>query len=444
MAIHPRRGDRQRRGDDRGLMLDLLLAARRSLVLSHTGRSQRDNTPLPPSVLVSELLDVLLPAIAGDPDDAQALQQARARLVVEHPLQPFALPAFDVHADPRLRSFDGELADALRRSLVATPPLPPAAPAWDEDEEDEDADPGMPQPFFDMPLAPAGPEWRQVALPQLQEFFRNPSRMLLRRRLGLELAPEAEELQDDEPLLPDRHARRGLSRRLLPLLLDGVDAATLPALARAGSEWPDGGLGDAELQSALQSLQQFAARLRDALAEPVLPPQALTLQAELQGEAWQLQAHFADLRASGLLRWRDAPAGPADYLDAWLQHLALCAAAPAGVALRTRWLASDGEFTFTACNDAAARLRELLALYRSGLARPLHFFVRSAWQYVDTGLRAARSAWHPTLYQPFAEGADPAYRLALRGVDDPLDAGFVALADAVLGPLREHLQDAIR
>ena len=445
MAAHPRRGDRQRRSDERGLMLDLLLAARRSLYLSHTGRSQRDNTPLPPSVLVSELLDVLLPAIAADPADAQARQQARARLVVEHPLQPFALPAFDVQSDPRLRSFDGELADALRRSLTAAAPLPQAAPAWDDDEEDdEDADPGMPQPFFDMPLAPAGPEWRQVALPQLQEFFRHPSRMLLRRRLGLELAQDAEELQDDEPLLPDRHARRLLSRRLLPLLLDGADAAALPALARAGSEWPDGGLGDAALQSALQSLQQFAARLRDAMAEPLLPPQALTLQAELQGETWQLQANFADLRASGLLRWRDAPVHPADYLDAWLQHLALCAAAPAGVALRTRWLASDGEFAFAACDDAAARLRELLALYRRGLERPLHFFVRSAWQYVDAGLRAARKAWHPTLYQPFAEGADPAYRLALRGVDDPLDAEFVSLAQAVFGPLRQHLQDLPR
>ncbi len=70
MALQPRRGDRQRRDDERGLMLDLLLAARHSLYLSHTGRSVRDNSTLPPSVLVAELLDLLVPAIADDPASA--------------------------------------------------------------------------------------------------------------------------------------------------------------------------------------------------------------------------------------------------------------------------------------------------------------------------------------------------------------------------------------
>ena len=78
MAAQPRRGDRQRRDDERGLMLDLLLAARRSLYLSYTGRSVRDNASLPPSVLVSELLDVLVPAIAERPGDAPSRWRRRA------------------------------------------------------------------------------------------------------------------------------------------------------------------------------------------------------------------------------------------------------------------------------------------------------------------------------------------------------------------------------
>lgn len=441
IANHPQRGDRDARNDDRGLMLDLLLAARGSLYLSHTGRSQRDNTPLPPSVLVAELLDLLVPAIASDPADAASRAQARQRLVVEHPLQPFALPAFDTQGEPRLRSFDRELAAALRRSLAA-PAMPQTLPMWrDEDEEDEDADPGLPTPFFDTPLAPAGPEWRQVSLAQLQAFLRNPSRLLLRRRLGLDLAYAAEELQDDEPLLPDAAASRALMRRLLPLLLDGADPGTLPALARAGGEWPAGCVGDAALQTRLQSLQLLATRLRQALAEPVLPPRALALRADLDGEALQLQADFADLRASGLLRWRDGEARATDYLDAWLAHLALCATAPAGVALRTRWLGADGEFSFAPCVDAAAHLRQLLALYRQGLDRPLRFFPKSAWEFVTAGLPAARNAWQVTPYHPYAEGADPAYMLALRGVDEPLDDEFQRLAHAVFDPLLAHLQE---
>ena len=35
----------------------VILSARRRLVLSHVGRGIRDNNPIPPSVVVSELLD---------------------------------------------------------------------------------------------------------------------------------------------------------------------------------------------------------------------------------------------------------------------------------------------------------------------------------------------------------------------------------------------------
>jgi exodeoxyribonuclease V gamma subunit len=441
IAQHPRRGDRQRRSDERGLMLDLLLAARRSLYLSHTGRSVRDNAPLPPSVLVAELLDLLLPAIADDPASSASLARARQRLVVEHPLQAFALPAFDVDGDPRLRSHNRELAEALRGSL-AVPAAAARAPLADDDDDEDAAVAEAQTLFFRAPLPAPGPEWRLVALPQLQEFFRNPCRALLRRRLGIELAREADELQDDEPFLADARADRALMQRLLPLLLDGADPATLPALARAGTELPEGALGEAQLKQELQALQDFAVRLREVLSEATLPPQTTTLAVPLQGEAWQLQTAFADLRASGLLRWRFGSARAGDYLEAWLQHLALCAAAPAGVALHTRCLHSEGEFAFSRCADAPARLAELLALYRRGLSEPLHFYPRAAWELLERGLGAARRSWRASEHNRFAEEADPAYRLALRGVTEPLDAEFEALAAAVFGPLREHLQEA--
>lgn len=57
MANDRQRGDRSRRADDRYLFLETLLSARDCLYISYVGRSIRDNSAIPPSVLVSELLE---------------------------------------------------------------------------------------------------------------------------------------------------------------------------------------------------------------------------------------------------------------------------------------------------------------------------------------------------------------------------------------------------
>ena len=82
-----RPGDRSRRSDDRQLMLDALLAARRLLYVSWSGRSARDNGEQPPSVLVSQLRDYLA---AGWPGG-----DVLAARTTEHPLQPFSRRYFD-------------------------------------------------------------------------------------------------------------------------------------------------------------------------------------------------------------------------------------------------------------------------------------------------------------------------------------------------------------
>ncbi|NML14940.1 exodeoxyribonuclease V subunit gamma [Azohydromonas caseinilytica] len=438
MALAPRRGDRQRRQDERNLFLDLLLSARDRLLLSHTGRSVRDNAPLPPSVLVAELLDVLVPAIATDASPA-ALAAARARLVVEHPLQPFSLEAFDPAADPRKRSFNAEMARALRRALTgpAVPPGLVSAPSPDGADEDAPAAESA-SAFFSAPLTPPSEEERQVTLEQLSRFFRNPCRYLLSQRLGLELPRPGPALAEDEDFLPDRAGRRALAQRLLPVLERGGDESALLRLAQAGTEYPSGRLGRLLLQRELTALSGYAGALR---GEEPLPPWSCTLEIDLDGEAWSVAGACADLRPEGLLRGRYGDAGAQDFIEAWLLQLWLCASRPEGVALRTRWQARDGQFEFGEAEQPLRTLAGLLRLYREGLTRPLHFFPRAAWAFIEGKelMSKAQAAWYGGP-QWEGEGADPAYRLALRGCTEPLDAEFVRSARAVFGPLRRCLR----
>lgn len=168
-----RPGDRSRRDDDRQLMLDALLAARRALHVSWTGRSVRDNQAQPPSVLVAQLRDHL---------DAGYGAGLSAALTTEHPLQPFSRRYFEQAppagaTGPGLYTWAGEWRAAHAEPGAVTPSSAPAlatgrapvAAAFDAAVSAA------------TPAAAAAP--RVASLDALAGFLRRPVRSFFRERL---------------------------------------------------------------------------------------------------------------------------------------------------------------------------------------------------------------------------------------------------------------------
>ncbi|WP_417501311.1 exodeoxyribonuclease V subunit gamma [Marinobacter sp.] len=91
MAQDYRPGDRSRREDDRYLFLEAMLSAREQLYISWVGRSIKDDSERPPSVLVGQLQDHLnsLWQVPDQPDVA-----VTEALTTCHPLQPFSRDYF--------------------------------------------------------------------------------------------------------------------------------------------------------------------------------------------------------------------------------------------------------------------------------------------------------------------------------------------------------------
>src|SRR5262249_12533593 len=194
MAAHPERGDRSRRDDDRYLFLEALLSARRCLYLSYVGRSIRDNAPIPPSVVVGELLDGVQRGFDG------------ADLVTEHPLQPFSPRYFARPPEPGLLSYSGELCQASQGRL------------------------GRPGPARRLPDAP---EWRRVSLRDFLDFYANPTAFLLRRRLRLRLERAAAPVESREPFVLGSLDVYRLRSELLALHADEHDLREVLPLVRA-------------------------------------------------------------------------------------------------------------------------------------------------------------------------------------------------------------------
>ncbi|TAL55769.1 exodeoxyribonuclease V subunit gamma [Pandoraea sp.] len=436
MHALPQRGDRQRRDDERNLFLDLLLAARERVLIAYNGRSIRDNAILPPSAVVAELLDHLADILAGPGAGEQALARHRASLVTEHPLQPFA-PAYFDGASPRLFSYDAMQAETARVILGAG-----AAP------RDETA-------FCQTPLPRPPARADALELDDLLRFWRHPTRVWVRERLGVALREAEAELDDDEPFEVDAEARRTFAERVLPRLLAGEAPQRVARIAAASHELPAGATGALWRVREMGGLQLLAGAVRDALGAGS-SAHAFSLSLALraapewphewqwpQGLACRLQGRLAPLTPNGLVLYRYGRARASDYLDAWLRHLVLGALVARGelpgVTPRTRWFGDDESFALRPVEDPIGQLAQLVALQHVGMTRPLPFFPRSAWELVSTGqLANAEKAWLGSQFS-FGEGDEAYYRLAWRGIDAPLAEPFETIARGVCEPLAAHL-----
>jgi exodeoxyribonuclease V gamma subunit len=446
MAAKPQLGDRQRRADERNLFLDLLLAARDRFFIAYTGRSIRDNAPLPPAALVDELLDHLARASAGPDALPAAVESARRAFIIEHPLQPFS-PAYFASARD-LYTFDTERARLAERLVSDSPPTV--------------------QTFFDAPLPPEPSE--PLAYADFERFWRHPVRALLRERLGVDLRTADGELLDTEPFALDFAARDALADRLLPRLIDVADEgegegaalamARAARIAQASPELPGGATGDVLKQRELSSLARLASEVRAALAPGEMRlPFALEIAPRWPDTAGValFGAHDGLLRQglrdagpvvlhgtlnhvtqTGLVRFRYAVPSARDYLSTWLAHLVYCAIEPNGAG-RTVWHGGGERFAFKRVDDPLDLLAPLAALFLAGRRFPLRFFPRTAWALAAGSENEALGVWISERVRGEAE--DAALAIAFRGVDLTLDEPFPTLARLVFEPLRAHLSE---
>lgn len=444
MLAAPRPGDRQRRDDDRNAMLDLVLAARDHVWLSYTGYSLHGNDALPPSVLVDELIEAVAEV---EHVDAQALREA---VVVRHPLQPFAPELFAPDAPAHARSYHEGYAQALQALGEASASaadttanaISPAAdaPFLDDDDSDDDATDDENDDderaeaadslrhalaFFAAPLAACPAPLRSIDLPGLQQFFANPARALLTRRLGIHLASADEAPEDDEPFVLDRRAHGALHGELLARARHGANDATLRAWALADARWPAGELGRARVDAFVDAVQRQARALGPHLDTAPLP--LGSIETQVDDLVWRLDmmignaVHDASSRL-GLLRYTHAKLSARDRLEAWIAHLALCALRPDHPSNRTRLVARNGVVEFRPVANATALLEALLRLYAQGMHEPLAFMPASAYScQTGTSESAVLKSFRGTAsFKPGAsgvpgEGSDPYVMLAWRG-----------------------------
>ena len=312
LAGQARPGDRSRRDDDRQLMLDALLSARRVLYVSWAGRSQRDNQAQPPSVLVSQLRDYLAAGWGA---------QVLAQRSTEHPLQPFSRRYFEpaAPADPA--------------------PLFSYATQWRAAHADADADADA---LEAVPLAgqtPAALDERTttLTLQGLAAFLRNPVKEFFRHRLRVVFGELAAADADDETF-----AGQGLER--WAWVDEVLQACRRRFAAPAGMAAPE-----SNAQPIDSFLRQQLGRLERAGRLPLAGPGRVAQEQLLQSlqpmvEAWRSALREQPQARDKLPLRLVHPQDDDLVFDDWLDRLRSAggAAAPVWIELQASKLADPG------------------------------------------------------------------------------------------------------
>jgi exodeoxyribonuclease V gamma subunit len=398
MRLAPaKRGDRSRRLDDRYLFLEALLSAREQLYFSYQGFSQKDNSPLAPSILLSELMEYCQHGfcLSGELglDVAQTEKNLLAHLTIKHKLQPFNQAYFNVNGDVALThnkpesylSFNKKqqaIAEQLQQSSQA---LMFNVEALDQSLEQS----------------------TQLELEVMISFFQNPAKAFFIQRWQTRFYPLGQQSSDEEPFSFDGLDRYKLNERLVQHSLSASligtkewgnnedskvleqpnEISSLLNELRAEGKLPAGQSGELALRPLAKQSKQLAEQIKQ-LNQSFSTAQSVDIELSINDVT--LVGRVDSLYEQNLILWRAGKLRAKDRIALYLQWLCLCAG-PSLTPSQTRlnqahFISTDKLYSLPVIEQQTALQQLIIWLehWQLGGDQILHFYPEAAWQWVTS------------------------------------------------------------
>ena len=423
-------GDRSAREDDRYLFLETLWCARDFLYISYVGQSIKQNQKIPPSVVVNELLDGLDKVIDFDLN-GEGVKKAKDQLVCQQTLHPFSYENFE--GTKLKRSYSRDNLAAARALL----------------QPDEDTPPFV-QENISLPVE----KLTELRMQDLICFLEGPAELFLKETLGMSLWEEQASAGECEPLQLGGLEKYWIKDKLLEIALKPEQEADLYELTKAEGGLPPGSLGKVWFHDAKREVEHFMDQWGHDLKGG--KGEAIVLSIDFDG--LELSAELGPFIRKRQVLYRCVDKLKAkDHLRLWVRHLFASAFIESG-GVESRYYSMEKKFHYLnpmSPESAQDRVRDLIKIYRKGMARPLPFFPESSFAFASHRLKSindnasqgplssdpqalskARGKWTLSDYNKNPEGNLAANRLCFRS--DPFELPeFAELAGEIYRPFIE-------
>lgn len=391
-------GDRSLRDDDRYQFLEVLLSVRQQLLLSYVGFSNKTNDPIQPSIVISELLEVL----------EKHYQINAADISYQHPLHGHSTQYFNAE---KLFSYSDrhfQTANALQKT-------------------------NGPSPSWHQPVAQNDEELDVIPLDDLLAFIGHPQQYFAESVLGLRI-PRIDDLQG----VSEHFDLEGLNLYLQQqqwieeLLENDCFEESLKAIATG--DFPLGTSGQLRIADHQREVSEFVEKLR----EPALGIKVDNQSVDVKVNGKRLVGQLHHQYRGGQLFYRYAKMKGKDLLIAWVSHL---------LALQTRQqstflFAKDRVIEFKAMSgdEALTLLSVIIEAFLQGRQQLSHFWVGAGMAWYEQAFKT-RSAVAPIIVAEKAFelswSREPYWQLFYDDANDftKFSTTFESICEDILGPI---------
>ncbi|TYB34904.1 MAG: exodeoxyribonuclease V subunit gamma [Flexistipes sinusarabici] len=288
-AVYPAKGDRSTKDNDRYLFLETIMSARKKLYISYTGQSIKDNSDIPPSPVVAELLEYIRQISGGG-----------YSLINKHKLHPFSIAYFDEKEN--MFSYSKNNFRIAESYLKAS--------ETDKHREEEYA-------LVEDVEPPS-----EIDIEDIVYFFKNPLRYYFRNNLGIYPENLTQGNEDVEPLnldnlqktiLKDRLARESLLSDEQEISLDEM----LNYYQKSGF-FPPGKFGEYMKEINKHYVSFFTNNIKKTLQSPEI--KAIDFSLTLKNREINIRGEYL-LSGSVNILARMAKIKDSDRIKAWLYHI---------------------------------------------------------------------------------------------------------------------------